>query len=200
LSAAAAGLPAGLTAANKALGIYATYLERSETAKQALFMELAGRAEKRTVEDPNDPAGWYCMAYALGRNSQSLSIAKALALGLGVRIKSALETTIRLSPRHADAHTALGTFHAEVVDKVGALLGHVQGASKDAGLAFHQAALRLNPGSPIAMIEYARGMVMLEGDKRIDQATELYRAAAAVTPMDAAERLDVETAKAELDE
>ncbi len=200
LKAVKVGAPAGLTVANKAQAIYANYLERSEKAKQGLFMEVAERAEKRTLEDPKDANAWYCMAYGLGRYSQSISIAKALAQGLGGKVKHALESTIRLSPKHADAHIALGAFHAEVIDKVGSLLGRTQGASKDAGLGYYKTALKLNPASAIAMIEYANGMVMLEGDKRMKEATGLYEAAAASEPLDATERLDVEMAKAELED
>ena len=61
-------------------------------------------------------------------------------------------------------------------------------------------ALKLNPSSAVAMVEYANGMVMLEGDKRMKEATQLYEDAAASTPMDAMERLDVEMAKAELED
>ncbi len=161
---------------------------------------MARRAEARTADDPSDANGWYCLAYALGRYSQSISIAKALAQGLGGKVKGALDTTIRLSPNHADAHVALGSFHAEVIDKVGSLLGLTQGASKDAGLASYKTALKLNPTSAIARVEYANGMVMLEGEKRMKEATRLYEAAAACEPLDAAERLDVEMAKAELED
>jgi tetratricopeptide (TPR) repeat protein len=198
LKAVAAGAAAGLTVANKSQAIYANYLEASERTKLALFMEVVERADKRIAEDPKDANAWYCMAYALGRYSQSISVVKALAQGFGAKVKNGLETTIRLSPKHADAHTALGAFHAEVIDKVGSLLGRTQGASKDAGLAFYKTALKLNPTSAIAMVEYANGMVMLEGDKRMKEATKLYEDAAACEPLDAAERLDVEMAKAEL--
>ncbi len=196
----AAGAVAGMTVANKAQAIYATYLESSEKAKLALLLEVSERAEKRTRDDPQDASAWYCMAHALGRYGQGLSIAKALAQGLGAKVKGALETTIRLQPRHADAHIALGAFHAEVIDKAGSLLGRTQGASKDAGLAHFKTALELNPGSAIAMIEYANGLVMLEGDKRMKEATKLYEDAAASEAMDATERLDVEMAKAELED
>jgi hypothetical protein len=98
LAAVEAGAPAGLTVANKAQALYATYLESSESARQALFLEVARRAEARTVDDPSDANGWYCLAYALGRYSQSISVAKALAQGLGAKVKGALDTTIRLSP------------------------------------------------------------------------------------------------------
>ena len=61
-------------------------------------------------------------------------------------------------------------------------------------------ALELNPVSAIAMIERANGLVMLEGDKRMKDAEKLYADAAACTPADAMERLDVEMAKAELED
>jgi len=191
---------AGITAANKAQAIYANYLEASEKAKLALFMEVAERAEAQIALDPKNANAHYCMAYALGRYSQGISIAKALAQGLGGKVKSALETAIKLSPKHADAHIALGTFHAEVIDKVGSLLGRTQGASKDTGIAMFKNALKLNPTSAIAMVEYANGLVMLEGDKKMKDAEKLYADAAACTPMDAMERLDVEMAKAELED
>ena len=201
--AAAAGLKAGgagITVANKAQVIYANYLEKSEKARLALFLEVAERAESQLTTEPKNANAYYLMAYALGRYSQGISIAKALAQGLGSKVKGALETAIKLAPKHADAHIALGAFHAEVIDKVGSLLGRTQGASKDGGLAMYKTALKLNPTSAIAMVEYANGLVMLEGDKRMSEATELYEKAAAATPLDAMERLDVEMAKAELED
>jgi len=201
--AAEAGLKAGgagITVANKAQAIYANYLEKSEKTKLALFMEVAERAEAQAGEDPKNANAHYLMAYALGRYSQGISVAKALAQGLGSKVKAALETAIKLQPKHADAHIALGAFHAEVIDKVGSLLGRTQGASKDTGLAMYKQALKLNPTSAIAMIEYANGLVMLEGDKKMKEAEKLYADAAACTPMDAMERLGVEMAKAELED
>jgi len=198
-----AGLKAGgdgITVANKAQAIYANYLEKSEKTKLALFQEVIARAEAQAAAEPKNANAHYWMAYALGRYSQGISVAKALAQGLGSKVKSALETTIALSPKHADAHIVLGAFHAEVIDKVGSLLGRTQGASKDTGLKMFKEALRLNPTSAIAMIEYANGLVMLEGDKKMKEAEKLYADAAASKAMDAMERLDVEMAKEELED
>ena len=103
---------AGITVANKAQAIYANYLEKSEKTKLAMFLEVAERAEAQAASDPKAANAHYWMAYALGRYSQGISVAKALAQGLGGKVKSALETTIALAPSHADAHIALGTFHA----------------------------------------------------------------------------------------
>jgi tetratricopeptide (TPR) repeat protein len=191
---------AGITVANKAQAIYANYLEKSEKNKLALFMEVAQRAEAQIADDPKNPNAHYLLAYALGRYSQGISVAKALTQGLGGKVKTALETAIRLQPKHADAHIALGAFHAEVIDKVGSLLGRTQGASKDTGLAMYRQALKLNPASAIARVEYANGLVMLEGDKKMKEAEKLYAEAAECEPKDAMERLDVEMAKAELEE
>lgn len=199
----AAGLAAGsagITLANKAQCIHANYLEKSERARLAMLLEAAQRAEAQQASDPDNPNAWYWQAYALGRYSQSISVAKALAQGLGAKVKTALETTIRLAPRHADAHIALGSFHAEVIDKVGKLLGRTQGADAASGLKMFQQALALNPASAIAMVEYANGLVMLEGEKKMKAAEKLYADAAASTPMDAMERLDVEMARAELED
>ncbi|MBA3593238.1 MAG: hypothetical protein H0W47_05505 [Polaromonas sp.] len=202
--AAEAGLKAGgagITVANKATSIYANYLETKEKAKLDLFLEVAGRAEAQQAAEPKNANAWYWQAYALGRYGQGISVAKALAQGLGSKVKNALEQAIKLSPKHADAHIALAAFHAEVIDKVGSLIGGMTyGAKKDQGLALFKEALKLNPTSAIAMIEYANGMVMLEGDKKMKEATKLYEHAAASQPLDAMERLDVEMAKAELED
>lgn len=191
---------AGITVANKAQAIYANYLEKSEKKKLELFLEVAERAEAQQAEDPKNAAAWYYQAYALGRYSQGISVTKALAQGLGGKVKNALETAIKLAPKHADAHIALGAFHAEVIDKVGSLLGKTQGASKDAGLKHFKEALKLNPDSAIARVEYANGLVMLEGEKKMKEAEKLYQEAAECVPVDAMECLDVEMARAELEE
>ena len=202
--AAEAGIKAGgdgITVANKATSIYANYLEKKEKKKLELLMEVARRAKAQQAVDPKNPNAWYWQAYALGRYSQGISVAKALAQGLGGKVKVALENTITLQPKHADAHVALGAFHAEVIDKVGSLIGGMTyGARKDTGLALFEEALKLNPGSAIAMMEHANGIVMLEGDKKMKEATQLYEQAAASKPLDATERLDVEMAKAELED
>jgi tetratricopeptide (TPR) repeat protein len=202
--AAQAGLQAGgdgITVANKATCIYANYLEKKEKTKLDLLLEVAQRAEAQALADAKNPNAWYWQAYALGRYSQGISVARALAQGLGSKVKEALERTIKLQPKHADAYVALGAFHAEVIDKVGTLIGGMtHGANKETGLRLFQDGLKLHPGSAIGMIEYANGLVMLEGDKKMKEATKLYEQAAKSKPMDAKERLEVEMARSELED
>ncbi len=191
----------GVNVANKSQAIYANYLETNDKKKLELFEEVASRAEKLQRDQPKNANAYYWQAYALGRYAQGISIAKALAQGIGGKVKTALETAIKLAPKHADAHIALGAYHAEVIDKVGAMIGGLTyGAKKDAAMKNYQTALKLNPESAIARIEYANGLVMLEGNKALKQAEQLYAEAAAMDAMDAMEKLDVEQAKAEIED
>jgi tetratricopeptide (TPR) repeat protein len=192
--------PAGATVANRAACIHATYLERDERTQLDLYGEVVRRAEEQSAREPGNAAAHYLLGYALGRHAQAISVAKALAHGLGgARVRVAFETAIRLRPQHADAHIGLGTFHAEVIDKVGALVaGMTYGASREQGLAMFRDGLRLHPQSAIGLVEYANGLLMLAGDEAMDEATGLYERAAAITPLDAAQRLDVTLAQLEL--
>ncbi|MEN9314353.1 MAG: hypothetical protein RIS35_746 [Pseudomonadota bacterium] len=195
----ACGLP-GYNAANKAAAVYATYLETSVERKLALLTEAAARAEALQSKDPHNANAHYLYAFATGRYSQLVSVARALAQGLGGRIREALERTLAIEPRHADAHIAFGAWHAEVIDKVGATIGGLTyGAKRDAAIAHFERALELNPGSAIARIEFANALVMLDGKKALPRAEALYAEAAECEALDAMERLDAEAAREELD-
>jgi tetratricopeptide (TPR) repeat protein len=194
----AAGGP-GVNVAVKAQVVYATYLEKSEKAKLALLDEAMEWAEARRAAAPKDPNAHYFFAFAAGRYGQGISVAKALSQGLGSKIRDALQTAIKLEPKHADAHIAYGSYQAEVIDKVGGLVaGMTYGAKKDSALEHFQKALKLNPESAIARVEYANGLIMLFGKSRLADAEKLYKEAAACEPADAMERLDVELARSEL--
>ena len=198
-----AGLAAGgsgVSAAVKAQVVHGHYLEAADKVKVALFEEAAGWADERRSTNPKDANAHYLYAFAMGRYSQGISVVKALARGLGGKIRDALITAMKLEPGHADASIAYGAYQAEVIDKVGGLVaGVTYGAKKDSAIEHFERALKLNPDSAIARIEYANGLIMLFGKSRLDAATKLYEAAAACKPADAMERLDVERAKSELE-
>jgi tetratricopeptide (TPR) repeat protein len=190
---------AGINAAIKAQVVYASYLEKGDAASLALLEEAMHWGEQRRSAAPKDPNAHYFYAFAAGRYSQGISVGKALAQGLGGRIKEALLTTLKLEPKHADAHIAYGAYQAEVIDKVGGLVaGMTYGAKKDSALEHFQKAIKLNPDSPIARVEYADGLVRLFGKSRAAEAGKLYAEAVACKPADAMERLDAERARAEL--
>ena len=190
---------AGYAAANKAATVYASYLETDDEIRQQLLLDAARRCEEQQQTTPDCANAWYLHAFALGRYSQLISVIKALSQGLGNKIKNSLTQAIALNPAHADAHIALGAYHAEVIDKVGALVGGITyGAKKTTSIEHFEKALELNPDSAIARIEYAKGLLMMYGKSRRNDALEQYRQAAATTPADAMEWLDVRSARAEV--
>jgi tetratricopeptide (TPR) repeat protein len=188
---------AGITAANKAEAIYANGVETRDAARVTHLDAVMKRAEAQARADPKCANAHYLYAYAAGRYSQRISVVKALTEGYGGRIRKALEAALALDAKHADAHTAMGMFHAEILDKVGALVGGMTyGAKRDAGEEHLRKAMKLNPDSPIACSEAANGLLMLHGRKALEQARELHARAAAMKPRDAMEWIDVEAAKA----
>ncbi len=186
--------------ANKATGIYATYLEPDDPTKQACYLAAIKRAEAAIEACPDDPNSHYFHAFNLGRYSQSISIVKALSQGMGGKIHASLQTALTLEPNHAEAHTAMGMYHAEIINKVGKMLGKMTyGASAGKALEHFDRAIELTPDSPIAHIEYGNGLYLLYEDDKLDEVTDLYVKATELQPRDAMEKLDIEAALAELE-
>ena len=190
--------PIGACVANKAEGIYATYLA-ADADKIAHFERCTKRAETAIAAMPEDANAHYFHAFALGRYSQQISIGKALAQGLGGKIKDSLTTTLKLAPKHAEAHSAMGLYHAEIIDKIGAMIGGLTyGAKIDTGVKHFEEAIKLTPSAPVAHMEWGNGLLLMYKKKRTEDALKAYQQAAAMKPAEAMEALDVAKAKSEL--
>ena len=130
----------------------------------------------------------------------ALALVKALAQGIGGRVKASLDKALKLEPNHADAHIALGTYHAEIVSKVGGMLASLTyGASKEEAMKHFALARKLLLDSAIARIEEANGLVMLFGKAKLAEAEKLYKEAGRCKPADAMQKLDAEHAREEAD-
>lgn len=158
--AARLGLDAGVqgyAVAHKAICMYTNYLEPNVRKRLGTYECVAERCERQQIEQPDNPAGYYWHAYALGQYSQGISVVKALAQGLGAKVRHSLDKVMALAPQRADAHIALGVFHAEILDKAGGMLGGLAyGVRREDSYREFETALALNPGSAIARIQYAR--------------------------------------------
>ncbi len=190
----------GASVAIKAGGIHATYLVDDAATKTARYEDLIRLADEAIAALPNEANSHYRRAFAIGRLSQTISIAKALAQGLAGKVRESLDATLKLAPKHAEAQTALGLYHAEIVGKVGAMLAKLTyGANAaDAEKALKHA-LKLTPDSPIAWVEYGNGLLLLHGDKREDEVAEAYDKAAKLKPHDAMETLDASWAREQIE-
>lgn len=192
--------PDGWAVVLKSAIVHAVYVEPSDATRLTRLWSMAEQAGQYQALDRSRPEFWYGQAYALGRYSQGISVAKALARGIGTRVRTALEQTMRLAPDHVDGHLALGSFHAEIIDKVGELIGGMTyGARRQTGLDHYQRASALFPESPVVLYEHASGLLRLGGDGASERARRLVQAAEQRMPADAMERLYVARAQADLD-
>lgn len=192
--------PVGASVAVKALGIHATYLVDAEAEQLKRFEQAAKLAEAAIKALPDEANSHYRHAFALGRYSQGLSIAKALKQGIAGKVRDALESALEQEPKHAEAHTALALYHAEIIGKIGAMIGGLTYGAKAAEAESHiKTALKLTPDSPIAHIEHGNVLMLLHGEKKEDAAAAAYEKAARLKPRDAMEALDAAYAKSQLE-
>jgi len=192
--------PVGASVAAKALGIHATYLVDDDAEKLKRFEQAAGLAEAAIRALPDEANSHYRHAFALGRYSQGLSIAKALKQGIAGKVRTSLDAALELAPKHAEAHTALALYHAEIIGKIGAMIGGLTYGAKASEAESHiKTALKLTPDSPIAHIEHGNVLMLLHGEKREDAAAAAYEKAAGLKPADAMEALDAAFARAQLE-
>ena len=183
--------PIGASVAVKALGIHATYLVADEGERLKRYEQAATLAEAAVKALPDEANSHYRHAFALGRYSQGLSIAKALKMGIAGKVRAALETTLELAPKHAEAHTALALYHAEIINKIGAMIGGLTYGAKASEAEKHiREAVKLTPTSPIAHVEHGNILLLLDEARNEDAAAEAYERAAKCKPLDAMEALD----------
>lgn len=192
--------PVGASVAVKALGIHATHLVDNEAEKLKRFEQAAKLAEAAVKALPDEANSHYRHAFALGRYSQGLSIAKALKQGIAGKVREALDQALALAPKHAEAHTAMALYHAEIIGKVGAMIGGLTYGAKAAEAEKHiKEALKLTPASPIAHIEHGNVLLLLHGDRQESAAAAAYEKAARLKPQDAMEALDAAYARSEIE-
>lgn len=192
--------PIGCSVAVKALGIHATYLVADEAEKLSRFERGTALADTAKAALPAEANSHYRHAFALGRYSQGINIVKALKLGLAGKVRESLDQAIKLDGKHAEAHTALALYHAEIIGKIGALIGGMTYGAKAAEAEKHiQLALKLTPDSPIAHVEHGNLLLLLHGDKKEDDAAAAYEKASKLKPKDAMEKLDCEHAREQIE-
>ena len=192
--------PIGASVAVKALGIHATYLVDDEGEQLKRYEQAAKLAEAAIKALPDEANSHYRHAFALGRYSQGLSIAKALKMGIAGKVRESLENALELAPEHAEAHIALAVYHAEIIDKIGAMIGGLTYGAKASEAEKHiKDALKLTPASPIAHLEYGNVLLLLDENRNEDAAAAAIEKAAKCKPLDAMEALDAAYAQEQLE-
>ena len=192
--------PVGASVAVKAIGIHATYLVDDEGEQLKRYEQAAKLAEAAIKALPDEANSHYRHAFALGRYSQGISIAKALKLGIAGKVRASLDSALELAPKHAEAHMALALYHAEIVGKIGAMIGGLTYGAKASEADKHiREALKLTPSSPIAHVEHGNLLLLLDARRNEDAAAEAYEKAGKCKPLDAMETLDAAWARAQIE-
>jgi tetratricopeptide (TPR) repeat protein len=191
---------AGAIVANKAAAVETLYSKQSAARILQILQAGIARSAQAVREMPDDANVHYTLALVLGRYSQRISILEALAQGLAQKVHSHLQKALELEPRHAEAHVALGLYHAEIVNKLGSLAARLTyGASAEQAIEHFRKASRLAPASPIVQLERAHGLMLLDSNRYRTEARALFEKVAALEPRDAMEKQDVEFAGLELE-
>lgn len=192
--------PLGAVVSCKATGIHTVYLVDKEADKLKRFDQVAARAAEAANILPDEANCHYFHAFALGRYSQLISITKALSQGLAGKVRESLDKTLKLAPKHAEAHLALALYHAEIVGKVGGMLASLTYGAKAGTAEEHiRTAIRLVPDMPVVHLEHGNALLLLYGDKKADAAAEAFDKASRCKPRDAMDALDAAHAKAQLE-
>ena len=115
-------------------------------------------------------------------------------------MRASLDAALELAPKHAEAHMALALYHAEIVGKIGAMIGGLTYGAKASEADKHiREALKLTPASPIAHVEHGNLLLLLDARRNEDAAAEAYEKAGKCKPLDAMETLDAAWARAQIE-
>lgn len=192
--------PLGHAVAITADGVQAFFLEDRDATRLARYQSLARRASDAIDLLPLQAGSHYRYAWALGLLARMLPAMQVLADGIGSKLHAALDAALELDADHAEAHTALGLYFAEAVNKLGTTLAkmtlRVDPAAAEAHL---RTAIRLTPDAPNAWIGLGIGLGLLSPDARIDERRAALGKVAAMEPLDARQALEIAYAKRKLD-
>jgi hypothetical protein len=192
--------PQGWVLASQAQLVQAIYLEPHEAGRQELLHEVVERCTQLIAQGEQLASAHGLRGQALLFYGQALCLNRPQAHELGVQIRLSLTTVLRLRPAHAQAHIALATHYVDALDRQGHLLAKLDGADGASVLQLLRQALALYPESVLARLELARALLVLDGPRRQAEAEQLHQQAAQCQSADAAERLHVERARAELED
>jgi hypothetical protein len=190
--------PVGASVACKALGIHTTYLVKKPDERLERFQQTGELGDQAMLALPKEANSHYRMAFGYGRYSQGISITKALKMGIATKVKHALDTCLKLNPKHAEAHLACALWHAEIISKVGAMIGGLTyGAKRKLAEEHMKAALKLAPKMPIVHVEHAQMLLLLDEDNE-QEAADAFERATLLKPLDAMDFLDARFAQEQI--
>ena len=182
------GTSEGHALAAEGLAIYAHYVAEEEE-KEPLLQRAMRAAEAAIELDPANAQAHLQSAHATGRYSQLLAPMKSLREGYPKQVRASIERALELDPSHFGAHLSLASWHAEAIGRGGMMARALLGAKRKSAFTHYEQALALAPDRNVVLLEYASGLLLLEGEKRRAQARDLRLRAIELPPQDAFQRI-----------
>ena len=188
--------PLGTSVAVAAAGVHARFLLDDEAQRTACYELLVQRAGDVIDLLPMNPNSHFRYAWALGLLARELPVVQVLTEGLGSKLHAALDAVLELDADHAEAHTALGLYHAQVIEKLGGALAKLAWRTDaDAAEAHLRTATRLTPSAPGAWVGLGLWLDKLDARAHAAESADAFRTAAQMRPLDARQTLEVGYAK-----
>ncbi|MGH8212203.1 MAG: hypothetical protein ACREPP_03090 [Rhodanobacteraceae bacterium] len=184
--------PLGTSVAVAAAGVHARFLLDDERERVVCDEALVHRASDAIDLLPLNANSHFRYAWALGLLSREVSTMQVLGEGLGSKLHAALDAALELDADHAEAHTASGLYHAQVIEKIGAALARLTWRiDPEAAEAHLRTAIRLTPDAPSAWIGLGIGLESLEAKAHAAESADALRTAAEMQPIDARQALEI---------
>ena len=179
----AVGTSDGYALAARSLAVHGYYVAAEEDQKG--IFERAMRFGEETVRaDSANAEAHFQSAHAVGRFAQVAGMMTALRQGLGGKVRDLLEATLAINPDMAEAHVALGSWHADVA-KAGRVARWMYGGNREDAVAHYERAMELAPDSKEVLLGYARRLPYLDEEAGTERAMEMLSKALEVPVLDA---------------
>lgn len=192
------GTSEGHALAADALAVHGHYVAAGDD-KQPILERARNQADKAVALDGESAEARFQIAHTMGRYAQSIGPTKALRQGFVGGSLEAIEAVLELDPDMAKARLSLASWHADVVDGFGRLIGRMTyGATVKDAMDNYERTLELAPEEKIAYYEFARGLSAIGGRKDSPRVRELLTQALELPVGNDFDRIIHELAKADL--
>ncbi|AYC34217.1 hypothetical protein D3880_18430 [Pseudomonas cavernae] len=176
--------------------VYAMFLAPDQEEKHRLLEEVIDYTDKAGELVQADSAAQFGRVYAKARLGEELPVPVVLKRGYTSQIPEELDALLSKQPRQPFALALYGGYEAGVIRKVGKLVGKMTyGVSAEQMEQYFSRSFKAADNLPIGHYEYANALLYVYGDDEQKKALEHLRRAAAITPINAMEALEVAHAK-----
>lgn len=160
------------------------YAETDKNIRIAEFKAIADEIGAALDKEPEDKDLLFIHAYMHGRYLEEQPFKMSL-VPTYTKLFNGVKDLLKDNPRHLGAQLILASFHADASVKAPFLSKVRFGSKPEVAIEKFEAALKQDPQSTIAQLEYAMALIKLNKGKPDDAAVKALKDAVATSPSDA---------------